>query len=312
MGSQDLAYPPQTDYSYLADSMSEISLNILINSIAAASTLNAWDYMFVDIFSDADGASNTIDTGNTTAIFDTNLYKNNSDSDVTDVFAMAPNIGEDKTLKTGNQISAHANITISKVTKDASSTATHCYIYTDDGADAPDTLIEKVAFIGNDATFTIGDLTSGEKYFVLEDAEGATYSSRTNGGGPTFPEVDTNITWIAQYTEGTGIGTGQTRDPITIISNVTTADKIVQTNAIAITSGPTSHQVYCHKTIAGAGSVTYDISFDNGVTWITNQTIGITNTGSHSGTQMILKLNLNGVGAANTASANDYSILLAY
>jgi len=34
----------------------------------------ASDDMFLDIISDADGANNTIDTGNTTATFDTNYY----------------------------------------------------------------------------------------------------------------------------------------------------------------------------------------------------------------------------------------------
>jgi len=66
----------ETDLTQEDKLIQENALNILVNSASATSTLNDWDNMILDRFTDADGQLNTVDTTNTTATFDTNLYKN--------------------------------------------------------------------------------------------------------------------------------------------------------------------------------------------------------------------------------------------
>ena len=67
-----------TDLGDLELQQLEQNLQILINSAAASSTLNDYDDMYVDAFSDADGTNDTIDTGNTTAVHGGEYYTNSA------------------------------------------------------------------------------------------------------------------------------------------------------------------------------------------------------------------------------------------
>lgn len=310
MGSQDIAYPPQIDYSYLGDYMNEIALNILVNSAAAASTLQAWDNMFVDIFTDADGTDNTINTGSSTATFDTDKYTNVVGSQA-DSHGEVEGATGAATFDRGLRITTHAGVTYSAgftVTKHSSCTATHCTLWSDPtGTPANE---EDVAFSGDVATFS-STLAASTTYGISCDKEGASYAPRKAGIG-SWPIVGTNVDFSSGW-DSVAKDVGEAFSWVTI---TTETDEItsgmIETNAITIPTGVQSHQVYAHNALAGTGSITYDISFDNGSTWITGQSLGQSNTDNHAGTQMILKLNLTGTGAGNTASAEDYAVLLTY
>ena len=56
----------------------------------------------------------------------------------------------------------------------------------------------------------------------------------------------------------------------------------------------------------------YDISFDNGATFETGQSLNVRNTSVHAGSQMIFKLNLDAGASSDIASSKDYAIMLFY
>ena len=291
------------DVAYLEKQNLEQNINILINGASASSTLNDYEDMFLDLFTDADGEDDTVDTGNTTAYFSTNKYDNGTA--IVDAHGETGAGTQSVTLKCGAKINTNTACTLTKVTKFGTSGATECYIAT--GADGSGQLAT-ASFSGNDATFNLS-LSDATTYYVLCDKGGSSFTSR--GPGATYPISDTNLDWTAGVVSQSESST-EMRDVESVTTTVAPADKIVQTNMITITSNPTGHQVYCHNTTAGTGSVDYDISFDNGSTWVTGQSLNTKNTSVHAGSQMILKLNLNGTGSGNTAEASDYAIMLYY
>jgi len=302
----------KTDLSQIQKQQLEQDLNILINSVASSSTLNDWEDMFVDEFTDADGTSDTIDTENTTAIFSTNKYINQ-------FYNSNQAHGETQTNaagfvgKGGLRIEATANFKLTKVSKVSTSDATHAYIHAYTDGSALGDLLASAVFSGNDATFTY-DLTNGVKYYIVIDKEANTCAHKRSSG-TTFPIAKGFLTFDAGV-EGQG-GFSESSTMVMSVESISgttiPANLIIQTNAITCDTAQTHHQVFAHNTLAGSGAITYDISFDNGSSWDTDQTLNTKNARvSTTGTQMILKLNLNGVGAGNTASADDYGIMLFY
>jgi len=275
----------ETDTSPLQNQLLEMDLNILINSVASSSTLNDWETMFVDIFSDADGTSNTIDTGNTTAIFDTNKYINteivldaNEDTELTtqsDTFILQ------KTFSAINTYIKHGK---NEIKTNYNGVTCYCkYIFTYDDESTAEVIMTE----------------NGTSYVEKEYLN---------------PNLDKIVTEINVYHR---LKTGEVSRMVYLkldkIYECVIDDLIIQTNAITCTTAQTSHQVYCHNATAGTGAITYDISFDNGSTWDTAQALNTKNTrSSTTGTQMILKLNLNGVSIGNTSQADDYGVMLFY
>ena len=292
----------ETDTSAIQKLILENGVQILINSAGATTTLNDWDDMFIDNFSDSGGYLNTVDTGTTTAFFNTDKYKNNIISN--DAHNVTLNAHETGTTKQGFKILTKNTEILTKVTKHNSVTATKCYLYSGDYT----SLLDTQSFIGNDATFNYS-LTDDTSYCIVVDKEDATFTSyyvvEMN-----FPVVKTNINYIKSMYNGSE--NDHYGHSITSITTNTISNKIVQTNAETITANPLAHQVYSQNTTAGTGTTTYDISFDNGSTWVINQAINTKNTSVHNGTQLIIKLNLNGSGIGNTAEAENYAIMLFY
>jgi len=308
MGMQDYAYPAAVDYSFLVDRQLEQALNILINSAAAASTLNDWDEMFVDIFSDADGTSNTIDTGNTTATWDTDHYET-ADYIVEEAHGENTTSTRSISTKAGMKITTGANaLKLNSVTKYSDCAGTLAYL--EDATRTP--IATSNAFSGDTATFgTPQDLAANTTYYVQIDKSGAGYTESRDLAA-SYPIVGTLLNWVGAW-DGSDF-TDRTENIASInVSDLASSSKfVIQTNAITIEADPLGHQVYCHKTLAGTGAIDYDISFDNGVTEVTGQALGQKNEGVHAGSQMILKLNLTGKAATNTAEADDYGVLLYY
>ena len=313
---QDFAYPGYSaiDYSFLVNAQLETALQVLINSIAASSTLNTWDDVYVDIFTDADGADNTIDTGNTTAVLAASAYTNSGESaPQTDAHGVGASNSEAHTKKSWYQITPSANIKLKTITKAAADTATKAYLYSD-SADTPNAELASAAIAGNNATFDY-NLSSGVKYWVGVDKEGASRTMKYQGSmSGSFPIVETNFSWTrCMYGDQDWYSShGLLSIETTSATGGDGSNKLIQSNMITIDADPLGHQVYCHNSTSGTGNINYNISFDNGVTWETAQPLNQKNEDVHVGTQMILKLNLNGVGAGNIASADDYGVLLYY
>ncbi len=287
----------------------ENALQILINSAGASTTLNDWAEMYIERFIDTDGQLNTIDTGNTTAIFDTDKYKNlGLGSENNESHSYPPsNVFRSGTEKLGMKIIPDENIKLTKVVKNSNCNATKCYIQTAYGSG----ILATENFVGNTATFD-QELTASTTYYILVDNDGNSYS-QTNLSGASFPEDTGLIVWHRGVNQS---GSDQAAYSYGIdqiyFKTYNYSDRIVQTNMESITANPIAHQVYSNFSTEGSGSITYDISFDNGSNWITNQPLDSKNNTVHEGSEMIFKMNLNGTGEGNTAEAEDYAIMLFY
>jgi len=293
-----------TDVGWVANMVLEQGLNILINSVASSSTLNDWDDMFVDEFTDADGTSNTIDTANTTAGFNSGLFYENVIVGATD------NLSESAS---GGTYSHDFTMTMTTSATGIVSSITG-YSAAPGDADVNITIIQsattKLALTGIKVVDLL-NLTAGQYTSLLVSGEFTIKLEKTNSGlyrddGNTS-HAGTYLSWTDQR-----MHTDVTNADISF-QTIVNGDAIVQTNAITCDTAQTHHQVYLHNAVAGTGAITYDISFDNGANWDTAQALNAKNPRvTATGTQMILKLNLNGTGAGNTASADDYGILLYY
>jgi hypothetical protein len=303
-----------SDTSYLDKQQLEQNINILINGASATSTLNDYDEMFLDLFTDADGYSNTIDTAETTATFDTDIYKNTSYAEG-DENTRANGITFDGTSSVANyrgfKITTKTNdLYLKKITKNGSCTSSTAHLL-----DASHNSIASASFVGNDATFTNTNLNANTTYYFAVRSGGDSFTTKYTTGLGVYPINATDFNWISGYDGTSGDDTGAGMDVASVVVAQKTAsyeDLLIQTNAITITENPVAHQVFCHNTLAGTGTITYNISFDNGVTWVTEQELNSKNTSVHNGSEMILKLNLNGTGAGNTATIKDYAVMLYY
>ena len=277
------------------------SLDIL--EIQAADTLEGGQgaSMIRDVFSDSTGYLNTIDTGNSTATFITNAYYNYAET--TDA-TTAPDTTASVTSKNGVKFQAQTDTTLLRVTKDATSAATKCYLL-----DASKSQIgDAVDFVGNVATFTANNsLTNGTSYYLVCDAAGASHNRSYDNSPPGFPYNRTNVNFTGGYDNGNDGGT--CFNVANVITGATPADAIIQTEMQSLSSTPSNCQLFCWKdSTTGDASIDAEISFDNGANY---QTISldtpteITDTGN----QMILKINLNAGASNEEASCKGYGVL---
>lgn len=276
-------------------------LNILINS-ASASTLYDYDTMVLDIFTDANGYDGSVDTGNTTAVFNTDKYE----AAATDVYgpALADSGSHNTTTITGTinapgffsgikgKIGSGSGPVTITIKKGAATIATK-------GGTWSSTLSEVTLTSGDyNETFEAGDTYS---IVIYTQYDLHTYNSSQSKSGGAFDFTSQEVNSNANSAD----------DMITYKTNAA-ASFVVQTDMQTISANPAGHQVYCHNATTGSGSITYDISFDNGSTWVTGQSLNTKNTSVHNGSQMIVKLNLNTTSATDTATADDYAVMLYY
>ena len=272
----------ESDLSSIEQQNLQQNLNILINSVGASTNLNDFDDMFVDIFNDTSGQENTIDIINTTAGFDINNYKNISITE--DLTQISSQTEVYSLVKTFSNVDNYINYASNDIWIDGGGVTLYCkykFIYSDD----------------SNSEVIKTSITSPSE----ETPDHNTY---------TNPSPEKEVATIEVYMNSTNDGAiiYELNDIIfSLPSNF-----IIQSNAKTIEANPTAHQLYVKNSVAGTGNITYDISFDNGVTWILDQPIDTKNSSVHDGTEMIFKINLNGSGAGNTAEAENYGIMLYY
>ena len=300
------------DVGWVAKAIAQQSINILINSVAATSTLNDYDQIFVDDFTDADGTSDTIDTGNTTAIFSTDKYVNTSETPTggtTEDNPEAPVDTDNGTGKVGMKVQFANTHSSLKVTKETSTNATKCYIQGSINGD----VLATADFASHTAQFSGLSLSATTDYWIYVDADGGSFTFDRKVSGATLPTDTGEVNWISGCA-APAIDSGTRMfaiDAITYGQTFPNSDLIIQTNAITIPSGITYHQLYAKNSLAGTGSITYNISADNGVSWDEDQVLNTKNAfASSTGTTCLIKINLNGTGSGNTSQASNYGIII--
>ena len=300
------------DTTYIDRQQLEQDINILINGASSSSTLNDYDYMFLDIFSSASGLEGSVDGAETTSVHSGVYFKNSIiDTSTTDEVTQAFNQLAQTTTYKGTQILMKGDFILTEIEKESLCTATKCYVYDNATGDLLGTgtfsqVTHKVALAV--------PLTDAKYYDIVCGSDGASYQQR-DSDTQSFPYVGTNVNFIKSRNFDGSSWSDDTAQAINVkfatTSSVTEfVDALVQTNAQTIEANPLAHQIYSHYALAGTGALTYDISFDDGTTWIEDQEFNTKNTSVHDGTEMIIKFNLLGTGAGNTAFIEDYAVML--
>ena len=306
-GSDQLFYSDGTDWIELSISLGALQTPIIENTLAileifAADTLTADTSasMVRDVFSDTTGYLNTINTGSTTGKHSTDKYINHGAA-VVDAHSIANGGTEgSQTTMQGCKIETNFPMVITKVTKHANNTSTKCYIRNS----ANDTTLATADFVGNDATFSYV-AANATTYSIVTDNDGGSYTA-TWSAQFTYPLVDTNFDWTAAI----GLESDRIRNIANITSNTYGTNKIVQTAAQDLPSTPTNFQVFAYKdTLTGTGTITADISFDNGANYQTAVPLNTATAIGDVGDEMILKINLGAGASAGTAECKGYGVL---
>jgi len=222
---------------------------------------------------------------------------------------------QDVALAFGTQVLMKTTCTLTSVNLHASSGATRVRVFAADKS----TILATAATSSQIATFNLV-LEDATTYYIVPGGAGASVVSRYNTGA-SYPKVMTNMNAIAMNSatdDGASVdgadNTGMNCDILSVTTNtaITPSNKVVQTNKADLDFTPAFIQLYSKTTTAGSGAVTFDVSFDNGSTW--DSTANALNTKIEvtdgSAKQMIIKINLNGVGSGNTAEIDDYCAVL--
>jgi len=286
----------------------ESALNVLQLQVAAAITPGSYVGVEMDIFSDTTGYLNTVDTANTTAFFSTNKYMLPTDySNVSQENGFSLTSNSSATTARGITIYAKFNSTLLTVTKHASATPTKCYIY-----DESSNLLDTQTFSGNVATFNLA-MTAGQKYYINAGKDGASFTGYyTSLGGITYPQDRELIKFIAGCTT-ISEDTNYCWNILSVNVTVSTPPTFlkVQTNVQTLVAGFTHFQVVAFRgTVTGTGTITADISFDNGAHYQTGLAVNTNYSITNVGTQMIVKLNLNHGASLGTAESMGWGVQL--
>lgn len=209
------------------------------------------DSIISDTFSDATGYNNSVNTGNTTALFSTNKYIRSSAGGGVNASGFSYGTTSDNG-KNGLKITAKLNCTITKITKDSQSNATTCYIRADDGTE-----LATASFSGNDATFSQA-IVNGLSYHIECDKATALYTPSYLATGQTYPVVCNNLNYVGGSVNASD--NTQAWNIASITTSGTAIDECVQIDLPAITGTITHTELVVNDADAETGtSITYKL-----------------------------------------------------
>ena len=265
------------DPSVLSSFFNDIAENKLnlLELNAGASVNFSHDGAILEIFNDADGLNNSVNVGNTTTIFDTNAYHNKTiisdDTEYSRTSATSASMHDFTGI--------NSTIATSVIAADIKSNGGYAFA--------------KIKYYYDDAT----DAFSGEV-----STNSSSYVSKTFSNPSPSKVVEHFEIWGRN-----DIGNTCFVKNMNIPTNVG-ANKFIQLNQQAIPTNLTSIYVYSDGETAGTGSRSFDYSIDGGE-WVTDQELFIKIPISVSVGTLDVKLNLNGVGVGNTATAENVAVL---
>ena len=160
----------------------------------------------------------------------------------------------------------------------------------------------------HDIQFT-ATLNANTMYAVYVDAVGSSNGNNTLDWGRTNSNVYSGGTYLHKYSSWSITSNA---DYIVAIRATDVSNKIIQTKTITVGGNLTAYKLLCSKTTSGTATVQYKISFDNGSSWSSAKDLNTNYTDPSTGTSIKLQILLNGTGAANSASASDYALIVSY
>jgi len=299
----------------LAGSAEKINNERAINRVSATNTeiITYSSQKLIDKFLDSTGQNNTVDTGNTTGLYNiANKYYGCSTSATgasLDQTTNATQAGTSSgTTQWGMQGTTNLDCFCISITKHANCTATKGKIY-----DTSGNLLATATFSGNVATFSSPYyLVAGVVYRFICDKDGASYTF-TYKDPAANPYVNDYITYTASCHADSiqgdfiyNIVSVQVRDAVY-------ADALVQSAVATVPTGMTKVFVtpLMYEAPAGSDNITFDVSIDNGAHYTTAVPINTwTTITSANGTQLIIKMNLDTNTGTTTPKVLGWNVLL--
>lgn len=331
--------------SYLGVNIEE-NLNPLIQEIirnklnllelnSGASVNFTHEGSILEVFSDSNGMNNTINTGNTTAKFDSEKYKNlisgsNTISTQFDdgagyeneagIFKSPTGLGWSGSVGSSSHDGAGSrtgenhtpNIVYGNYVwgiRAHEGTTAYLYIPANEGAWSGNYCLRN----DNDGswiTCTIQYLNSSDG--VISSDSFARTNSSWASFSKTAPAGTAKIKFIINNTSSGGYGGNLEFDNISYTSGTEErGNGIIELNQQTIPANPTSIFVYADNTLLGSGDINFDYKIGSGE-WHTSQELLTEIANIDEGTTLDFKLNLKGVGSGNEAEAENLAILLFY
>lgn len=301
----DVAYASEANAKPNYVSLLEgINQNTILSENATV-TDKTYSYADSDTMSDSTGYNNTIDTGNTTALYGFlagNYYsgriQGSTESDVKSI----GNDGQTSSITINGTITNGGYFSGIRLHKSASGTAT---ITVKRGAATIATITGLSGSSDTDISFVQGDYSElfqgGDNFQIIISCTSSTlyYNSAESYSG-------TNFSYSSQTISG---GNGVSRTHFKYIP-ITIQDAVTQTNSKTFSSNVKSIFVNANKTLNGSSTITYDVSSDGGSVFEkTAQPLDTWVTLDGDNTDIVVKFNLN-VDGADTPELYGYSYLV--
>ena len=288
------------DYGYLRNVALQNALDIL--EMQAADTLDSGQTanLIRDIFSDANGYLNTVDINETDAFF------NIAERIYTNYEAGTPSWTE--VQPAGNADKNWWGCSVSGTTIVAGVASGRLYVSTNSGANWTE-----VRPAGDADKAWRGCSVSGTT-IVAGDYGGRLYVSTNSGANWTEvqPAGDADKAWNCCSVSDTGIVAGIDLERLFFAENTSDYyDSRCQTLDKSLDIPPTHFQFFAWKTeYTLTGNITIDVSFNGGTNWQTGIALDTPTEITNTGTEMILKINLNKGASDGEVQLAGYGIML--
>jgi hypothetical protein len=290
--------------------ISQNSLDILELQAEASLEGGQSAYMVRDIFTDSDGYLDTVDEGETDASFQENYRNLNTTGNTED--GATDGSGVSSTYSSTITATAHTKGIMTRVS-----------VYkTLSGTESARVNIVQGGKILATKTRSCNQTTTSNFDFTLEDyndliQEGTFEIAFTSlgAGQHTYFIANSNLSFSGTYfsfsNQKPHMEQTTNSGRSLIFAEVEIGDLKVQTNQLDLDYAPTHFQVFAWKPeTEGTGSITADVSFDNGVNYTTANLDEPTEIPSgEQGTELIGRINLNAGASEGLASCKGYGVL---
>jgi len=236
------------------------------NTIGVIIATSAGEYnptqQSADLFSQAQGKDSTVNVNLSSAVFDTNLYKADNTTAVTNAHGVTLDNGVYAGVYTGIRFTVTEAGTLTTVTKKSDDGADKCKLVYHGGAS-----IEEVSFVGDVATFTPLAVAVNDDIEIQCRKSSSYFTYQKSTDVSSILPIALPCITVTEGVLNVGNNPAELKSVISLTIIPTTPQRTVQTTNLTAIDGNWDNvriQVYDYT---DATKITYDLSLDGGATW---------------------------------------------